>query len=260
MKSVFFTLAPFAPLRGQAADSAEMVSQLLFGDLVHLLEEDRQWRRVRNLSDGYEGWVDQKAIVPVEQDWIDGIIAWDFVVEDSLKLSMRFPGGEDVLRLGLGAKLPKFNSETQSNLRIGDFQIALDAISNSSLAKSSDWLVSSAKYLGTPYLWGGKTLGGIDCSGLTQIVFAMQGIQLPRDAAQQIAYGAEVEFSNRHAGDLAFFANQAGKITHVGIVLDGNEIRHASGTVHDDWLNEFGIQHKYTGKQTHSLVSIKRII
>lgn len=260
MKSVFFTLAPFAPLRALPADSSEMVSQLLFGDLVELLEEEKKWKRIRNVSDGYEGWIDQKAIVAVDQTWLDSIVAWDYLLEDSLKLRLCFPGAEDVLRLSLGARLPKLFGDDQGLLKIGDFQIPISGIADNSLAAKADWKQMSARYLGTPYLWGGKSLAGIDCSGFTQIVFAMQGIQLPRDAAQQISVGTEVSFAERKAGDLAYFANAAGKIIHVGIVLEGNEIRHASGTVHDDWLNESGIQHKLTEKQTHSLVSIKRIL
>lgn len=260
MNHRYFVIHPIAPLRGRASDAAEMVSQLLFGDIVEVLEEDNQWRKIRNTADGYEGWVDEKSLVKVEEAWLASITAWNYLFVDGIRLEIKHPHGSEILPLSLGARIPQIGESANQELKIGDFVLPLpNDVQQARSLNSSQLLPISARYLGTPYLWGGKSLAGIDCSGFTQIVFAMCGFQLPRDAAQQAQIGQEVSFENRLPGDLAFFANKAGKITHVGIVLEGNQIRHASGNVHDDWLNSAGIQRKYTEKQTHSLVSIKRI-
>ena len=101
---------------------------------------------------------------------------------------------------------------------------------------------------------------GVDCSGFVQTVFKMLGVPLLRDAWQQQEQGTAVEFPEMSEGDLAFFHNEKGRIVHVGIVLEGGKIMHASGKVRIDALTNEGIIHAQSGKQTHSLHSIKRII
>ncbi len=255
-----FTIHPFAPLRAEASDTAEMVSQLMFGDMVEILAEDRQWRHVRNQADAYEGWVDHKALVEVDETWLSSVTSWSYLFADSLKAQLKHDNGVEVLPLILGARIPQIAGTSLKELDLGGVSIAFPQDYEAEANWAPHQIAAlSAKYLGTPYLWGGKSLAGIDCSGLTQMVYAMCGIQLPRDAAQQVEIGTEVDFEARKEGDLAYFAKPGGKVTHVGIVLAGNEIRHAAGNVHDDLLNSEGIQRKYTGKQTHRLVSIKRI-
>ena len=112
-------------------------------------------------------------------------------------------------------------------------------------------------FLNSPYLWGGKSFLGIDCSGFTQLVFSLCGIKIPRDAYQQIELGKKLNFSEKKPGDLIFFINERDRIHHVGIALKDDKIIHASGKVGIDTLNKDGIlnngiiSHKY-----HSTVRI----
>jgi cell wall-associated NlpC family hydrolase len=118
---------------------------------------------------------------------------------------------------------------------------------------------TSLTYLDVPYLWGGKSKNGIDCSGFSQQVFKTFGIKLPRDAYQQAELGEVVGFLlEAQCGDLAFFDNEEGRITHVGIMLSSDEIIHAAGKVRIDKIDNQGIINSETGARTHKLRIIKR--
>lgn len=268
MRDPHFTFQSLVPVRATASDAAEMVTQLVFGDVVEVLARDRQWLSVRNVADGYEGWIDEKMVLAVDQTWLASIVEWEFVQAASLSLVGSWAGSPLPLHLSLGAKIPRTPPRTpptagpRIHVAIGEWQLELDAqeVCPASAPSPKTLVALSGSYLGAPYLWGGKSIWGIDCSGLTQMVFALCGIQLPRDASQQVAIGWEIAFADRAAGDLAFFANASGKVHHVGLVLPDGNIRHASGHVHDAPLTPEGIIGKYTGKQTHTLCNIKRII
>ena len=114
--------------------------------------------------------------------------------------------------------------------------------------------------INTPYLWGGKSPFGIDCSGFSQLVYKMIGINLPRDARDQAKIGSTLSFIDEsQAGDLAFFHNKEDKIIHVGIILKDNYIIHASGRVRIDRLDQTGIYNNELNTHTHKLRFIKKI-
>jgi gamma-D-glutamyl-L-lysine dipeptidyl-peptidase len=247
------------PIRSESSDASEIVSQLLFGELVEVLKvEKKLWAKVRCQADGYEGWMDVRQIFKITAEEAMNYkskfsTAYEFVHE--------VVNGNHFIPITMGASLPFFDG---INLRIADkhYTYSGKAIGFGAIEPTADWIMKVAKkYLYAPYLWGGRTPFGIDCSGFTQVVYKIVGIQLLRDASQQATQGREIGFvEEAQSGDLAFFENDKNKITHVGIVLPENKIIHASGQVRIDNLDHQGIFNQERNIYTHKLRIIKRFI
>ncbi|BDD08966.1 hydrolase Nlp/P60 [Fulvitalea axinellae] len=245
-----------APLRATAADSAEMVTQLLFGDMYEVLEtsENGKWLRVKMEFDGYEGWLDLKQHTEISEPFFEVSRKQDFRI--CLGLTSTFETGKGALTLLAGAVShypvnPIFPDETgiavPEDWKSFGEKLGVDAI-----------LAQAKRYMGAPYLWGGRTPFGIDCSGFTQVVFKIGGYSLLRDASMQVQQGEHVDFADRKPGDLAFFVNKEGRVTHVGICLPEGKIIHASGMVRIDTLTEKGIEME-DGTLSHVYGSLRRM-
>lgn len=256
----FFTSEAAVPIRALPSESSEMISQLLFGDLVKELEVQGNWIHIQNLDDGYTGWVTQYMLIEISEDEIFSISAWHYVHSPDATLEV---SDGSFLRLPLGARIPAFGQEGSNE--IGKiFQIGNKKwqVRNNGLSPilPPDFIgLTSKKFLNIPYLWGGKGGYGIDCSGFVQTVYRMHGISIARDTAKQIQEGIEIAFENRKVGDLAFFAKIGEtRVSHVGILLSQDEIIHSSGRVRIDKLNKTYL-HSYEYQiYTHSLINIKR--
>ena len=265
MQPSHFVYQSLVPVRSEPSDRAEMVTQLLFGDLVEVLEEREQWRRVRNVEDGYEGWVDEKMLAELEAGFVGNIAHWEVVLSVYVPV-MLMRGSQGLpLKLPYGCRVPVMRGQEEGGRTLLDFGAAKVVVPRSSLHPVVEEgpfgaLRLSEGYLAAPYLWGGKSAWGIDCSGFTQMAYALAGKSIPRDASQQVQVGAELAFEERAPGDLAFFINDAGRIHHVGLVVDDRYIRHAHGNVHDDLLTPSGIVNSITQIETHRLFSIRRIL
>ena len=251
---------PLVPLRASDNEPSELYSQLLFGERIEIIEIRERWLFVRNLSDNYRGWVDRKMVHVLSSSDEDQLAEkMKYVVQVPLTLCCKNHSNEKMFLPG--------GSIIHTN-KLGEFTM-IDEIyhlSSSDLISkeetNSQNLISLAlQYLNAPYLWGGKSILGIDCSGLVQVVFAMSGIQLNRDASEQVESGQAIDsLSETKPGDLAFFENSNGKIIHVGILLNSHQIIHASGWVKVEAIDSTGIVSAQTGEYTHKLRAIKRIV
>jgi len=247
------------PVRAEATDKSEMVTQLLFGETFTILEEKNNWLLVRIHQDNYEGWIDKKQSLAVDTDFIHQINhKAKHVLSERSGLCINKTDGSQIL-LHKGCHLPLYDNGV---FHLGDFLFTtknkIKIIHKKFIASK---VPSMAKdFLNTPYLWGGRSMMGIDCSGLVQVVYHMCGYNLPRDAAQQALFGEAIDFVDEALpGDLAFFDNPAGEIIHVGIIIESGKILHASGKVRIDKIDHNGIFNDEVGCYSHSLRIIKRL-
>jgi len=238
------------PLRAEAADSSELVTQVLYGDVFKVLESRKKWSRIRLAFDSYEAWIDNKQFLFIEEENYKDISRQTPIVCEDL-VDMVSTKDNQMLSIVMGSSL--------NGLAILNHDFEGSSV-EAKFAK--DNLINTALlYLNTPYLWGGKTPFGIDCSGFTQMVYKLNGYRLKRDASQQVEQGEALSFiEESEPGDLAFFDNAEGDITHVGIIMKDNYIIHAHGKVRIDRLDHTGIFNIQTSLHTHKLRVIKRII
>lgn len=251
---------PIVPMRAIGNERSEMITQLLFGEFLKVIEENENWCLVMNVADNYVGWINRKMIHPVsddafftaqEMDIIRLPRTYSIIFDMNRNQTMLLPGGSLIYNL------------TDNDFKNGDDAWSLiEPVSRvEKFAAAYQLIEIASQYMNAPYLWGGKSILGIDCSGLVQVVFAIGGYLLPRDASQQVDKGKVVDFlTEALPGDLAFFENKEGNISHVGILIDSTKIIHASGWVKVENIDSQGIISTSSGEYTHRLRVIKRII
>jgi hypothetical protein len=244
------SLIPIIPLRSEPSSKSEMVSQVLFGQKYIVLHSQPNWLKIETIDDKYIGWInDTQAEIIDESEWL-GLQNPTVVLNyPFLKILVN----ETPMFISTGSII---YSSTQ--FKVGGYNIITNLDETNKLLGLEP---TALQYLNTPYLWGGKTPWGIDCSGFTQTVFAQNGILLKRDAYQQAEQGETLAFlAESKIGDLAFFDNDEGKIIHVGILLENGQIIHANGKVRIDKIDNYGIMNSETRKYSHKLRIVKRII
>jgi len=236
----FELIIPVLPVRKDKSHKAELVNQILFGETIELIEENTDWSFIKTIHDGYSGWVEFRSFYFREYKTVEkhDIIS-SFVAEIKFE--------SDILRIPFGSY---FNS---NGIEI------IDGNYTDTCSCEEALLICKTQLLGAPYLWGGRTGFGIDCSGLTQIFYRLLNIDLPRDAYLQAGVGDDIFLSQAIDGDLLFFRNAEGHIVHVGIAISDHSILHASGNVRIDRYDENGIFNDTLNTYTHEFAFAKRI-
>lgn len=261
---VGISLHSVVPVRTEAREGAEQETQMLFGELCTILEEQPRWNRVQLANDGSEGWVDAKMIAPIGgKDYTAykkayasaAIIAYPMAYAVSENNGQTIP-------LTAGTRLTKYEATGHFELLGVGFRIDPNMVITSPLPLDETHLLGTVRFfLNIPYLWGGKNAMGMDCSGFTQVVMSLFGKSLPRNASEQAKQGRIVNGIEKiKAGDLVFFSHEGEeRITHVGIAIDKERVIHCSGRVKVEKLDEQGIYSAEQGGYSHQLIGIKRL-
>ena len=277
------TQCTVTPVRQEPSEGSEQLTQLLFGEVCEVLDRLPRWTKIRSTLDGQEGWVDFKmlspaySLSPITYSLPTTIVAVPMAIATDMETS-------EELMLTLGTRLPNYAHGTFEVLGkqylidpncVSGLEDALRATGRSQdelqdaplalQARGEEICAIAQTLLNAPYLWGGKNAMGMDCSGFTQVVYAAMGVNLLRNAREQMTQGELVpSLAEAQPGDLAFFDHadrdpKATNISHVGLLLSPTEIIHCSGCVHIDTIDEQGI-HLPDGELTHHLVQIKRYL
>lgn len=261
-------LLRLANMKAEPSHRSALVSQLLFGETVRLLDEQGEWLLVLTDSDHYEGWVQCSqlhAITPADEVLL---ASWTrYVVQPEVSIRIDSPtGGEPTthcMTIAMGSRIPAQPATCALSMATLQFQ----PTASTAVSPGDDLRRIALMWLDTPYLWGGKTMYGADCSGFVQTLMRTQGVQLPRDAYQQAVVGEAVPVEDSLAtlrvGDLMFFAdyaNPSDRVTHVGLYFGSARVLHASGTVHLASVDACGIYSALRQCYTHRLLGVRRVL
>jgi cell wall-associated NlpC family hydrolase len=250
---------PVMPLRKEPNHKAEQTTQILFGERVEIMEvNSKDWAYIHNAWDGYEGWCKRSQLTMLTKKEFRKPVKYlaathtdRVVLPDS---NIWLPIGSELYgykggKMMVVGEAGKYKGKL---LKVKELKPGCGEMKNAAM-----------QYLHAPYQWGGKSIMGIDCSGLTQMAYRFCNVPIPRDASQQANEGELVDFlQHARCGDLAFFDNSDGKIVHVGLLLDSQTIIHATdtaGKVVIDRIDQAGIISKLLKARTHNLRFVKRI-
>ena len=260
---------PVTPVREEPSHAAEQATQLLFGEVCEVMDRRSSWTKIRSTMDGQVGWVVSKMMMPISYEEVERYQQADAmgVVATPMAVATDTRTGEQMM-LTIGTRLPYYKKGTFEVLgkryKINPrcvYEVKGDRLE----VKGEDVVRVAQSLLNVPYLWGGKNMMGYDCSGFTQTVYGVFGINLLRNAREQVTQGQVVSsLAEAQPGDLVFFDHsdrnpEATKITHVGMLISPTEVIHCAGYVHVDKIDEMGIR-LANGKLSHHLVQIKRYL
>lgn len=250
----------YIPIRREPSESSEMVSQILFGETYNIIDQNKKWHYIELDFDGYKGWIDNKISYLIDDQknlWLKSVNS--VIVNKPICIAQQ-QKNNDLFYILAGSNLYDLQGNTFSLFETS-YHLK-EQLKDSKQQKILNVIKNTAKQLlNTPYLWGGRSTFGIDCSGFVQTVFKIAGKALPRDTYQQATAGSTINsLADSLSGDVAFFENEQGKIVHTGILLSNKEIIHSSGFVHISNIDEQGIINPENKGYTHKLAAIKRMV
>ena len=226
------------PVRIDSTSKSELVTQIIYGEFFKVIKNNEKWFYIESIDDNYKGWINHSQFKEISKFDFKKLKKTEPVILNNLFSEVDTENGK--MSITIGSKI--------SSSFVLNHKLKLKTNCKNSIIENS------MKFLNSPYLWGGRTPLGIDCSGFTQQVYKLAGYQLLRDANQQAEQGKEIKLKNSKPGDLAFFGKN--KVTHVGILLNNNKIIHAFGSIRIDYLNEIGILNSDSNNLTHHLKKI----
>lgn len=245
------------PVRKTPSSISEMTNQLLFGEHFTILEKEKEWSKIKNNFDGFEGFVNNKQYTEITSNYYHELNTktnkYSSEIVDFVTNSRN-----ELITITIGSHLPFLENE---KLKIANLNYTYQSGIFHEKSPKISILKNAYNFLNCPYLWGGKSPFGIDCSGFTQLVYKLCGYKLLRNAKEQATQGEVLSFiEESEPGDLAFFDDDEGEIIHVGIILNNYNIIHVNGKVRIDTLDHSGIFNADLQKHTHKLRVIKKII
>ncbi len=251
-------LLSLAGLRAEPDHRSELVSQLLFGDLFEVVERQKEWFQVRMLYDHYLGWVNANQVQLLSESDFGDLLQSPVAVSTDLIQLLEDRTHNTSFAIGAGSSFYFYEKGILSVA--GKVYHYAGSVASEFPAKPMQLTDFALMFLNTPYLWGGRSPLGVDCSGLMQLVFKMGGLKIPRDAAVQATQGETIHLINEAMpGDLLFFDNEEQQIAHVGMLINEGHIIHAHGKVRIDLVDHNGIFNRDTRRYSHSLRLIKRM-
>ncbi len=244
----------FVPLRSGPSHRSEMLSQLLFGEKYNIMDKAGHWMKVETKFDKYTGWIDMDHMQLSEfnEDTAGHVLNRSLLCYKKDKTRL-------VLEAGCDIYAPDFEKKTFTTGK--DIYFADKDFSKPYITTDETLADTAMKFINSPYIWGGRIPSGIDCSGFTQLVYKIHGKQIPRNSWQQSELGTAINFiEETNPGDLVFFDDDMGKISHVGMIISRGLVIHGSGRVRIDTIDHQGIYRQEAGRYTHHLRTIKRMV